>query len=458
MRPEEALSQVLAAGGLETALAGQARFEGSEPVLPARFMLATAGAAAIAASGLAAAEVWRERTGRRQDVAVELRHAAAALRSGSLITVDGRPPGDPWGSISGIYKTGDGRWVQYHCNYPHHRDGVLRLLGCPEDRAAVQAATARWQAQPLEDELARLGMCAGIVRSRAEWERHPQGQAVAQLPLIEVMRIGDSPPEAPGKGDRPLSGVRVLDLSRVLAGPIGARTLAEHGADVMRITAAHLPAQPDVDIDTGHGKLSAQLDLRDQAQHARLLNLARQADVFLQAYRPGTLAARGFSPQALAEARPGIIYVTLSAYGHEGPWAGRRGFDSLVQSVSGIVDENSAGAEPPRHLPAQALDYCSGYLLAFGAVVALLRRAREGGSYLVRASLAQTGQWLHQLGRVDADRAATVRPGAVDDLMVEQDSPFGRLRYLRPAARLSQTPGRWERPAVPLGFHAPAWP
>jgi crotonobetainyl-CoA:carnitine CoA-transferase CaiB-like acyl-CoA transferase len=444
-------------------------FFGADPVLPTSFLLGTAGAAAIAATGLAAASIWRQRSGRDQAVAVDLRHAAAALRSGNYLRVNGQASASPWAPISGFYTTRDGRWIQFHCNYPHHRDGVLQLLGAANDRDSVQAAAARWDAQALEDALAAAGMCAGMVRSREEWEAHPQGRAVSSLPLLEVTKVADSPLEAFRQGDRPLSGVRVLDLSRVLAGPVGARTLAEHGADVLRITAPHLPAQPEVDVDTGLGKLAAQLDLRGPDQQERLLGLVRGADVFLQAYRPGTLAGRGLSPEALAEVRPGIVYLSLSAYSHAGPWSERRGFDSLVQSVSGIVHEHSlqgAGRDPqerpltPRHLPAQAIDYVSGYLLAFGAMTALLRRAREGGSYLVRVSLAQTGHWIWNLGRAG--------PGAGDlpdlafegarELLEDTNSPFGLVTHLRPAVQLSDTPARWERPPGPLDYNEAVWP
>jgi crotonobetainyl-CoA:carnitine CoA-transferase CaiB-like acyl-CoA transferase len=395
-------------------------------------------------------------------VSVDLPHAAAALRSANYLRIDGKPPGNPWAPISGFYRTRDQRWVQFHCNYPHHRDGVLAFLGCENDRDSVQAATQHLDAQVLEDALAEAGMCAGIVRTRAEWVAHPQGKAVAGLPLLEVLRIGDSAKEALPRGERPLSGVRVVDLTRVLAGPTGARTLAEHGADVLRLTAAHLPAQPEVDADTGHGKLSARLDLRSEGDRERLLSLVREGDVFVQSYRPGALDGRGFSPEALAGARPGIIYVSLSAYGHEGPWRDRRGFDSLVQSVSGFVSEHSldggtAGA-PPRHLPAQAIDYVSGYLMAFGAMVALLRRAREGGSYLVRVSLAQTGQWIWDLGRAQAGQGLEPPAGDALGLTVETESPLGRLTHLAPVVRLSETPARWDRPSVPLDYHEPAWP
>jgi crotonobetainyl-CoA:carnitine CoA-transferase CaiB-like acyl-CoA transferase len=261
---------------------------------------------------------------------------------------------------------------------------------------------------------------------------------------------------------RPLAGVRVLDLTRVIAGPVCGRALAAHGAEVMRITAPHLPGFAELDIDTGRGKLSAALDLRAAEERDRLTGLLRSAHIFVQGYRPGGLAQLGFSPEACAEARPGIIAVTLSAYGHEGPWARRRGFDSLVQNASGlnVAEAEAAGVPAPRELPAQALDHASGYLMAFGALMALARKAQEGGSWHVRVSLAQTGHWLAQLGRL-ADGVA--HPDSafaeISDLLATTDTPsFGRLTFVRHAAQLSETPAHWLRPPVPLGSHAPVWP
>lgn len=458
----EALRSILAQAGRPLQEDDRIDIAGSDPVLPTNFLIGTAGAAAIAANGLAAADIWTLRAGCRQDVGMDLVAAAAAMRADRYIQVDGENAPDPWSPISGFYETGDGRWIQLHCNFPHHRDGVLALLGCENDRDAVAAAIATWDGARLETALADADMCAGLVRRPAEWTAHPQAVAVAKLPLIEIDRIGDSAPEPFGDGSRPLSGVRVLDLTRVIAGPICGRTLAEHGADVTRIAAPHLPSVPSLVMDTGHGKRSAFLDLRAAAGRERLRDLVREADVFSQSYRPGTLAARGFGPDDLTAMRPGIVCVTLSAYGYAGPWRMRRGFDSLVQSVSGIAHEGGNGSgdgAPPRHLPAQALDYVSGYLGSLGAMIALARRAREGGSYRVRVSLAQTGRWITGLGRTERD-ARDLREQTRDDvadLATETDTPFGRLWHVAPVVRMSETPPRWDRPAVPLGTHDATW-
>lgn len=299
-----------------------------------------------------------------------------------------------------------------------------------------------------------------MVRSREEWRAHPQGRAVAALPVLEIVKIGEAPAAPAGRGPRPLSGVRALDLTRVIAGPVCGRTLAAHGADVLLVSAPHLPSLPDLVIDTGLGKLSTSLDLRRAEDGERLRALIRDADVFCQSYRPQALARLGLGPEDVARMRPGIVYVTLSAFGHTGPWRERRGFETIIQSVSGMAQEQgrALGLDHPHHLPAQVVDHGTGYLAAFGALIALARRAREGGSYLVRVSLAQTGWWVDDLGRVDGSRTPDVTLEEIQDLLAESDSPFGRLRHVVPAGRLSETPPFWARPSVPLGTHEPAWP
>jgi len=462
--PPAVLCGVLAAGGVAEAEA--VAFTGADPVLPSAFRLATAGAAVLGAVGLAAGRLHRLRTGRTPRVAVDLREAALALRTDRHFTVDGHKARDIWSPLAGFYRTADERWIQFHTNFPHHRDGILRVLGVPGDRAQVERAeveraVATWAAAALEDTLAAAGLCATMLRGRGEWAAHPQGRAVAGLPLLEIRRIADAPPEPLPPGDRPLAGIRVLDLTRVIAGPVAGRTLAEHGADVLRIASPRLPFVAPLVIETGHGKRAAFVDLDTAAGRERLGALVDGADVFLQAYRPGALAARGFGAEELARRRPGLVSVSLSAYGHEGPWAGRRGFDTLVQTASGLVEEHSRGRARPSHLPAQALDYATGYLAAYGTMLALARRAEEGGSWLVRVSLAQTAHWLDRLGRVPDPEAALALPDPTDDdvadLLVETASPFGRLRHLRPAPGLLDPPARRDRPPVPLGTDPPIW-
>jgi crotonobetainyl-CoA:carnitine CoA-transferase CaiB-like acyl-CoA transferase len=439
---------------------------GADPVLPTPFRIGAAGAAALAATGLAAADLWELRTGRRQEVAVDLRQAVASLRSGHYLQVNGAKVRNERNSVMGMYPAKNGRWSYIHANFPNHRAAALRVLGCEENREAVRQAVARWDALELEEAIIAAGGAGGMVRNMAEWAQHPQAAAIASLPLLEIVKIGDSPPEKLPEGDRPLSGIRVLDLTRVLAGPTCARTLAEHGADVLKITAPHIAARDDQEYDTGHGKLSARLDLRQPGDLETLRGLVREADVFSQGYRPGTLSNRGLSPEELARLRPGLVYVSLCAFSHKGPWASRRGFDTVVQNISGITTRQGElfpGAEPgPQFYPVSAIDYLTGYLMAFGAMVALRRRVQGGGSWLVRISLAQTGRWLVDRGEVPAASLKEVPneiPQAdIDRWSIDSDAPVGRLRHLGPTVRLSETPPYWARPSVPLGYNQPVWP
>jgi crotonobetainyl-CoA:carnitine CoA-transferase CaiB-like acyl-CoA transferase len=439
---------------------------GGDPVLPTSFRIGEAAAATLAATGLAAADLWKIRTGRRQRIGIDVRQATASLRSGSYLKMDGKPVSNARNSVMGNYPAKHGRWSYLHCNFPNHRAAALKVLGVAEDRDAVRNAVAQWDALDLEEAIIAARGAGGMVRTQEEWAQHPQGIAVASLPLMEIYKLGDSPAEELPAGDRPLSGIRVLDLTRVIAGPTCARTLAEHGAEVLKITGAHLPSLGRQEYDTGHGKLSAHLDLREAKDVEVLQQLVRGADVFSQGYRPGTLGLRGFSPEKLAELRPGIVVVSLSAFGHVGPWASRRGFDTVVQTVSGITSRQGElfpGAAPgPQFYPVSAVDFLTGYLMAFGAMVALARRAQEGGSWHVRISLAQVGRWLVDLGEVALDRLQDIpkefTPQELERWSITSNTPVGRLQHLGPVLRLSETPPRWDRPTVPLGYHQPVWP
>lgn len=457
-----ALDGILSLAALDPAPRDRVQITGTDPILATNFLIGTAGAAVISATGLAAANVWELRSGRKQSVSIDVRRAAMAMRSNRFLYLDGRKT-HGWDPVSDIYRARDGRWIQLHCNFPHHRARTVALLGAEETKESVAAAVAKWDAEELETAVTGAAAIAGVVRTPEEWAAHPQCAAVEGLPLFELIKIGDSDPEPLGDGDRPLAGVRVVDVTRVIAGPMCGRTLAEHGAEVMRISGPGLPFSEALVIDTGYGKYTAEVDLGTDTGRGILKDLIRRSDVFSQGYRPGTIAGRGFAPEALAEMRPGIVCVSLSAFSHVGPWSGKRGFDSVVQCCSGIVHEHSDGLDgPPQHLPAQCLDYVAGYLGAFGAMEALRRRATEGGSYLVRVSLLQTAHWLRRLGRIAPSEGARSLPDPtledVLDLTMETESSFGRIRHLAPAVTLSETPSFWARPPVPLATHLPAWP
>jgi crotonobetainyl-CoA:carnitine CoA-transferase CaiB-like acyl-CoA transferase len=457
----EILSDLWTLAGGDPSALDAVTLTGEEPILPSSFRVTAAAQVSVAAAGLAAAAIWKQRSGEQQSVAVDMIHAVAECRSERYLRVDGKPPPPAWDPTAGIYRTRDQRFVRLHTNFRHHRSAVCKVLACKEEREAIQAALMQWDGEAFETAAYEGGAVVSLMRSHEQWSETQQAQALAKLPPFTVEKIGDAPPKPWPRGDRPLAGVRVLDLSRVIAGPVAGRTLAVHGADVMLIAGPELPAIPWLTIDTGRGKLSSFVELKDEAGRARLRALLANADIFSQGYRPQAIAALGFSPEEAAAINPGIVYVSLSAYGHAGPWAGRRGFDSLVQTSTGFnhAEGQAAGIDGPKELPAQMLDHATGYLMAFGAMMARARQAREGGSWLVRVSLAQTGRWLWNLGRVaDGLKTEDIKGEAIRPFLEDMPSGFGVLSAVSHSAKLSKTPAFWARPAVPLGSHAPEWP
>ncbi|MBD1586284.1 CoA transferase [Pseudomonas typographi] len=422
------------------------------------FAVGLAAQACLGAAALAACELGFLRGAARQHVAVERRHAEA--QAGGWFRVNGEVP-SAWDAFSGLYRCADG-YVRIHANFEHHRNGALALLGldpATATRAMAESAALQWQALSLEAQAAERGLVISALRSFAEWDATAQGQAVASQPLFTVERIGEGAPlplPTLDQSQRPLAGVRVLELTRILAGPVAGRTLAEAGADVMLVNAPYLPNIAAI-ADTSRGKRSVHIDLRAASGHQQLWQLAGQAHVFLQGYRPGALAARGFSPEALAERRPGIVYVSLSAYGNRGPWAERRGFDSLLQTAMGFnqAEAEAFGDTRPRAMPMQILDQATGYLIAFAVAAALRRQQLEGGSWHVQLSLAQTAQWLRGLPRIGT--AQSEQAPYLEPYLETYRSGFGELRAVRPSPQLARTPLGYGRPSSPPGTDAPTW-
>jgi CoA-transferase family III len=341
---------------------------------------------------------------------------------------------------------------------------LLRLLGLPEGpdtrREQVAQSLLLRDAFALEDAAAEQGVLVAAYRTADEWQAHPQSAALAEREVVSIQKIGDATPlvwPALASSGRPLSSLRVLELTRILAGPVAGRTLAAYGADVLLVNSPHLP-NIDPIIDTSRGKLSAFADLRQAADRTKFDAALSEAHVFMQGYRPGSLAALGYSAEAVAKMRPGIVMVSLSAYGDTGPWANRRGFDSLVQTACGLNHQEAlaCGGSKPQALPMQILDMASGFLMAFGAQAALLRQQREGGSWHVRVSLARTAQWLREFGRVD--NGFTAPAPDFSGLMEASQSGYGELTASRHSAQFSHTPARWDRPSMPPGSHALRWP
>jgi hypothetical protein len=463
---QRALAELWALAGLPPAALAAADLPEHGSVMPSSFAVATAAQASLGAAALAAVEIGhrREPGTPRQTVRVEAE--AAALECCTHFTVDGREL-PVWDKLSGLYpcgaELGMPGHVRIHANFAHHRDGALRLLGLPPGPGAghdaVTQALRHWRADDFETAAADAGLVVAAARSFEAWDAHPQGRALAGVPPLVIEPLGAGAPRRPWpqrRADgRPLAGLRVLELTRILAGPVAGRTLAAYGADVLLLNSPTLPNIEAI-ADTSRGKLSAHVDLKTEAGRATLRELLAGADVFLQSYRPGALDALGFGPDDLARLSPGLVVVSLSAYGGIGPWAHKRGFDSLVQTATGfnLAEAQALGSGTPRALPMQILDYSAGYLLACGAMAALLRQRESGGSWHARVSLAAVGRWLRSLGRVTPSAGA---PPFAPHLQA-WDSGFGRLVAPGHAARFSATPAAWTRPSMPPGSHPPAWP
>ena len=463
-----ALERLWRDANLPDAALARIELRGAAPGIASSFAVGDAAQASLGASALAAAEIRQLRGHARQDVLVDRAHALAECAG--WFSIDGVTP-PSWDKISGLYPCGDAvgapGWVRIHANFAHHRDGALRLLGLEHgprtERDAVKAALRHWAAEAFETAAAEAGLVVAALRSFDEWDRHPQSAAIAPQP-VSIERV-DAPADvgpiawpALAATARPLTGLRVLDLTRILAGPVGCRTLAAHGADVLMVNSPNLP-NIDYIAELSRGKRSALIDLDADGGGDTLRELVRGAHVFVQGYRPGGLAARGFDPRELARLRPGIVVTSLSAYGPDGPWSGRRGFDSLVQTATGFnhAEAAAAGAATPQAMPVQILDFASGFLLAFGAQAALMRQQREGGSWHVQVSLAGTARWLRGLGRVagglDVPRATSVPT----QFLVSEPSGFGRLVGVRHAGELAETPPLWRLPSMPPGTHHAVW-
>ncbi|MGE0153796.1 MAG: CoA transferase [Reyranellaceae bacterium] len=444
---------------------GEVAIRGADPVFSTTFKAGQTCAAAIAAVGVAVSDLWQMKTGRRQLVGVDVRRAAAALRSAHYLQqadAEGRfaalsnPAYEKHQRITRPWPTRDGRWFLPHFALPNLQERVLKVLDCAFEQDAVARAVGRWDALELENAIDEARGCGAMVRSNAEWLAHPHGAMLARKPVVEVIRIGDSDPEKLPAGERPLAGIRVLDLTRILAGPIAARTLAEHGADVLALTARGLPQTLEHVMDTGHGKRSAYLDLKTAEGRQAALELVRRADVFSQGYRPGAMDRLGFSPAALARIRPGIVYCSISCFGSDGPFSHRAGWEQIGQTVSGICHDGHP--QRPRLVPAPICDYTTGYLGAFGIALALARRAREGGSYHVRVSLCQSAMLVYRQGQIPYPGAGLeLADVELEAFRMTTETPYGRLRHLAPVLQLSETPPRWSRPTPKLGRDRPEW-
>nr|WP_225979352.1 CoA transferase [Paracidovorax cattleyae] len=412
--------------------------------------------AAIGAAGTAVAELLQASTGRLPAVRVDRR--MASLWFGASLRPLGWTLPPLWDPVAGNYRARD-RWIRLHTNAPHHRDAALSVLRCAADAQSVAHAVSRWEAGALEDAVVAHGGCAAAMYSRQEWAGHPQGKAVASEPLLHVhMESRVAAREWQPSPDRPLRGIRVLDLTRILAGPVATRFLAGLGAEVLRID-PYGWEEPGTVPEVVLGKRCARLNLKDAADLDTLRRLLRSADIVVHGYRADALARLGLDAARRRALNPALIDVSLDAYGWSGAWRCRRGFDSLIQMSTGIAEAGmrAMDGDEPVNLPVQAIDHATGYLMAAAAVRGLTARMAQGAGTEVRASLARTAavlQWrperISELVGVAADtpddRAGHVEP-----------TSWGPAARLLPPLEIEGAPLAWFYPARALGSHAPEW-
>ncbi len=413
-------------------------------------------AASVAAAGCEVAELIHASTGQRPQVAVDTRLASNWFMQSVRPIGWQLPP--VWDAVAGDYATQDG-WIRLHTNAAHHRAAALMVLGVAAERELVAKAVASWQAPALEAAVVQAGGCAAAMQSAQAWRDHPQGRAAQAEPLIHFEGTKQAETRQPWqpKPGRPLDGIRVLDLTRVLAGPVATRFLAGYGAEVLRIDPPEWE-EPSLEPEVTMGKRCARLDLTLATDRAVFEALLSDADVLVHGYRSDALAAMGLDAARRRALQPQLIDVSLDAYGFTGPWAARRGFDSLVQMSCGIAHAGmlAKGATKPTPLPAQALDHATGYLMAAAAVRGLQQRLAKGTGTTAKLSLARTARLL-------MDGPATNFEGKLDALRDEdfqpeiETTPWGPLQRLKPPLAIEGATHRWASSACALGSSRATW-
>ncbi len=424
--------------------------------LPSAFPVTDFAVGAIGAAGAAVAQLLSVQTGRMPKVAID-RRLASLWFGWSIFPMGWALPG-AWDTIAGDYKTSDG-WIRLHTNAPHHKAAALSVLQCADDRSAVTAVVGRWSAEELESVIVDQNGCAAAMRTHDEWNAHPQGSAVASDPLISWASSAASCEPSAWKPDvaRPLNGLKVLDLTRVLAGPVATRFLAGYGADVLRIDPPGWD-EPALIPEVTLGKRCARLDLETSSARETFESLLAQADVIVHGYRPGALERLGYSEAARRAINPGLVDVSLNAYGWRGPWAGRRGFDSLLQMSSGIAHCGMQWkqSDRPVPLPVQALDQATGYLMAAAVVRSLIWKVTENRATTARLSLASTAHALTALPRTARGEDFPAVSSA-DLSPLREQTEWGQAARCKSPLLLDDVSLAWQHPASRLGSAAPKW-
>lgn len=473
------LDSLLKIGEIKPQAGLDVKITGSDPVTDSPWYIGEAAAAALAAQAVAVSEIWNIRKGGIQEQTIGIDVADAALstlrcnymrQNGYIIPL----PDIDYPTV-GMYQTKDNKFVFINGGYPALRRGILRILKCPDDRDAISSALLQWNAHDIEKEMQSKGYCCAMCRSPEEWIQSEQGKALYEsissdgiIRPVEIEKISDSDPqpfEPLSKTSRALSGINVLDITHVLAGPTCGMMLAEQDATVMRINGPQLPVILPFVMDTGHGKLNSLLDLKSSEGKNLLWNLIENGgDVLSYSYRPGRLDNMGFSPEVIAQKLKkkgkGLIYASINCYGHAGPWKNLPGWEQLAQAATGLAFVQG-GSSSPHLLPTYPDDYITGYLAAYGILAALIKRCREGGSYHVKVSLCATAMWLQSFGKASSD---SLPPPKIDErkiqeLMISNDNtPYGSLSYFGHPIKYSTNKAYWSKPTVPIGFNKAQWP
>jgi hypothetical protein len=434
-------------------------FEGENAIAPSRLCIGEGAAVALGLTAALSGEIWHLRGGSRQRCAVAFDAAAATLRSGALLRLDGTPVPPPFCAhpLTDFYQCASGEWLHLHGGFTGE-NRLLDLINAHNRRSAIVEGVAKWNGYALEDAIVFMNLNGALVRSKAEWAADVPGRALAALPPIVLRKIGEAPPLRLPGGAMPLEALRVIDAGCALSGPLCAGQLAAYGAEVLAVRSPHLSAPAEFALSTDANKRVVVLDLAKPAAAESLRRAARHADIFVDSHRPGALKRFGFTPAALVHNAPGMIYVSISAYGPAGLWAGRRGFEPDVQAATGIAAEQGAWLAERRSLrrmlPALIdADLCAGlagHLAAVGAAAAVLRRIREGGSWAVSVSLAGAAMWLQSLGSLDAAKVpeAWCEDG-LDSYFRTCETGVGVYTILGPVVRMEKTPLLWSPPKPP---------
>ena len=436
---------------------GEVEITGADPALATPWPVGEVAAVALVAAGSAAARLARRAGGDPGSVRTDVGDAAAATIGFAVIRVDGESmertnAENPW---VGRYRCADGRWIHLHGGFRPLVERLASLLDLPAeaDEARIAAAVSTWESGPLEDAIARRRGCSAIIRSEDEWRQHPQGELVHAWPTV-VRRDAGTPASTrwTPSPTRPLEGLRVLDLTRVLAGPACGRTLAAFGADVLHVRGPIVPVVPAFVVDTGHGKRQAYADFDDPDSLAALRRVALDADVVVQGYRPGVVARHGLDEDSLRADGFGGVYAAVSAFGHDGPWADRAGWEQLAQSTSGLCLD-PLGDEKPAMLPSAFTDYTTGFAMAAGIMEVLAASLDDGHTKRVDGSLCQTAAWILRVGR--CDEVGT--PSGFAPRLLRSETGFGVVDHLGPCVEIEGIDVGWTHPTTPLGEGTLGW-